>query len=364
MSDPTLEAQLGLGVHLRNRREEIRISQATLAWLARVSRNTVSNLERDAVAEPDDRVLNNVEAALGLDHWYAYSSTHHPRDAMLLVQPRIAHRLIEVIERLKREDPKTARDAADAYVAFMAALRDARDDDSRLSAHQALQEEAGRLAQFIVPRLDLATELDSSIRAFLEDQGWSPEDSTFLGGGAALISVRASTTDSARMTETAARIHSELDKLREQIGQMTETFAPALFVRHDEANAFGRLPIRVQDALLSGQVIDADIVKPPHTEGISLLTMVVRQDDSEAPLTAEGRKALINSLHIWHLSLVAAAGMFSFMQKHSWMAPEVVEDRIKEALAVITESPQTGLATHPGQSDSATEPDHSSEEAR
>lgn len=314
--------ELSLGTHLRSRREEVRISQATLAWVARVSRNTVSNLERDAVAEPDDRVLDNVEAALGLDRWVHYDGLGVDLDAILLVEPRIVHRLIEVIEKIKEEDPHRARAAADAYVAFMAAFREAQDDDSRMSAHQALQEEAARFAVYIVPLLDPTTELDSSILAFLQDQGWSPEDNSYSGGSTARVSVRVS-SDSARMTE-AARVHigtneaeatlqAELEELRRRAEiaehardiaerQVQETQQMLLHtrigtdvVRHelarlhdlvehvlsaptDSARAFDRLPEDVQEVLKSGWTASRSIVKSPAVSGLKHVVLTVKPD--------------------------------------------------------------------------------------
>lgn len=363
-------SDLSLGTHLRSRREEVRISQATLAWVARVSRNTVSNLERDAVAEPDERVIDNVEAALGLDRWYRYSLDLGEKPPNL-AEPRIVHRLIEVIEQLKDEDPKRARDAADVYIAFMGALRDAQDDDSRLSFHQALQEEAGRLAAHILPLLQVETELDASTVAFLEDQGWSPEDTSNSGGSTARVTVRTSATDAGRMAEAArvhigateaeARLHAELDELRaalraaemlreraevrefgtnqrlmraeiqaetahEHLARMHDQLREVLAAPAEAAKIYGRLPEDVQDALRSGWIVDRSIIESPAVPGLRHIVLTVRPDQ----VTHLNARDMADAVNRMEFALVVAQRAVEHLKRTEWKSPDL--DAVLEGL--------------------------------
>ncbi|MEU4225835.1 transcriptional regulator [Nonomuraea sp. NPDC026600] len=346
------------GKLLKLRREDIGLSQAVLAWAARVSRNTVGNLERSQ-GEPEERVFKNVCAALGVKSQWKFSFAEEDVESHVLFSAGAVKRLYEIVtEDIQPRSSKRAREAIDVFRNLVET------EDKGLFERSELQMQTTRLANYIAPSFfDSPGDRELS-EAFIE-RGWSPEDSQDLN----TADMSASMRDEMRLRSIREREPSaEVQELRDEVQTLQQRLDSITSAAESlsslagaspreafnfrslmqEREAFRLLPVRVQEALLSGRVLDSEVTAPPNTNGFSMVNLIVRHDSAQDDsLNAEDRRALINSLHVWHLALVFAGHGFAVMQEHKWMAPEEVERRIKDALSVITESKETGLAKPP-----------------
>ncbi|MET8984650.1 helix-turn-helix domain-containing protein [Nonomuraea wenchangensis] len=343
MTDPQPDSEA-----VKARREAIGISQATLAWAARVSRNTVGNLERGQ-GQPEGRVISNVSAALGwtlafeenyppgrLDPWDERAVLPPVWDADAQAEAEtLSAEALEVfyrtVERAKGIDREDARRATDRLL-----------DLVRAGRHRDTRAKVGLLMHHLAPYLTDTFEDEPFLDA-LTERGWSREDNPELGsglsnrhrkGGRPSRAPSEHQEEVSEVDEPPTRVVAEPRELHELTSGLVR-----------DAQAFSRLPIRVQEALLSGHVLDAEVTEPPNTSGFSMVNLVVRHNDtSDKTLSATDRKALINALQVWHMALVFAGHGFAVMQEHRWMAPEQVEERIKDALAIVAESTEFGLS--------------------
>lgn len=341
------------GSDLKLRREEVGVSQALIAWAARVSRNTVGNLERGQ-GEPEERVLKNVCAALGVKSKWKMGFDAPEDESHILFSADAVKRLFAIIvDDIQPKSSKRAREAIDAF------RRLTETEDHGLFERSELRAQTTMLADYLAPYLQ--SEDQAVIEAFLE-RGWSPEDSQNITASDLQEEMQANLRRRPPPFEQdsqvdASALQREVRTIQRKIAEMarvsmpsappgsTFEYSPEFRTVIGMAETFQRLPVRVQEALLSGQVLDSEITVPPNTNGFSMVNLVVRHDNpSNKATSTEDRKALINALHVWHLALVIAGDGFKVMQDHKWMAPQDVEKRIRAALSVIAESEEEGLS--------------------
>lgn len=95
-------------------------------------------------------------------------------------------------------------------------------------------------------------------------------------------------------------------------------------------NAFRRLPLRVQEALSDGEVLDSDTTALTEDGDMTIVTMVVRRGGS--PTTAEDRTLLVNSLRVWHMALATSAMAYDYYRAHGGQLPDDIEKKMRETL--------------------------------
>lgn len=138
-------------------------------------------------------------------------------------------------------------------------------------------------------------------------------------------------------TELTEEDREQLQKDRENIREILDLLEP---LAHDRAgvHAFRRLPVRVQQVLESGEVLDSDLLSVPEAENMKIVTLVVREGHDVEGTTPEDRSALVHALRIWHISLTMASFAYNISEKFVWMGPDEVEERIREAVTEAVSS--------------------------
>jgi transcriptional regulator with XRE-family HTH domain len=282
MSEPSF------GDLIRNRREEVRVSQAVVSWIARVSRNTVSNIERNEVKEPDERVSDNLTAALGMESWAEIAASLRHNRTSFAVDPVVVGRIIEVIEDIRATDSEMARIVADGYAAFMDTLRRAK-RNKRSSAQQALSEAAGEMMGDLFPRLNPEAPADAKVLDFFHDLGWTLEDDPDLLAGVpaepgSRLPVLSESSDGDIADLSTAEM---LEQIYAQLAEMNATITRDRQIALDSAGAsyaFLRLPARVQRTLEDGDVIDSEVLTSimPSGKKISFVAILVREFEDDA----------------------------------------------------------------------------------
>ena len=272
-------AEPSLSEVVSRRREELDLSQSELAWLARVSRNTISNLERGH-GTPASATLNRVAHALG-GNQYAISSIATGESSagpgwsglqglglsvseVWLTPSDVAKAALSLIIALDAAvSVIDARRAADAWrdVHEAKTILDRNRSDFGVSENRL---EAGMktLREVLLPHLS-DDEPSNSIRSWFQDHGWSPEDdlprpSTLEERVPVKTSLGQILPDQVKhavrqaMTEwEEAQGHSVADNI--------EAVAQHLESNKQQLSAFQRLPLLVQDKLSKGHVLDYEV---------------------------------------------------------------------------------------------------------
>jgi transcriptional regulator with XRE-family HTH domain len=325
------------GTDLKLRREEVGISQALLAWAARVSRNTVGNLERSQ-GEPEDRVVKNVCAALGVKSKWRMGFDA-PEDAShILFSADAVKRLYEIIvDDIQPKNSKRARQAIDAFRELMAT------EDRELFERADLGLQTTRFADYLAPHMEPEDQL---LREAFIERGWSPEDSERLTMSGLAEEMRADlrsrrSSPELKSSEGDATLKEEVSALRQRVDEMTEvadSMSSLIGASPEDTSAFRelirggevfrRLPVRLQAALLQGYVADhARFEYQVSDVSIPLVALVVRPDDASGVSALEIAKAV----SYWTMTLALAQALVNAGEKQGLdMAQTVL--RVQEFL--------------------------------
>lgn len=263
------------GERIRHRRiEELRLSQEDLAWLARVSRGTISNLETGR-GGPESRTWYDVIASLGWAWRDADQKLPRGEVPESLLAPSVFGKAVRAVIAIRAVDPQRARTVADRFRAFVRELDDYREAQSSTDEELPALTNLSPLASEIIPAMP-GVEAAEVIEAF-EDLGWSPQDSA---------------PSNPQPADTPATdLQQKLEEIRQELRA----------VLHGEGLAsFNRLPLRVQQALSSGEVVDAEVIRPRGSFSYSVVTMVVRDVDVVPSLGPAERRSMIEVLKQWH----------------------------------------------------------------
>jgi TPR repeat protein/DNA-binding XRE family transcriptional regulator len=265
-----------LGSLVRYVREyELLLSQADLAWLAGVSRGTISNLENGRV-RPDARTWQRIRAAMALSPL----SLDQPDDigAGLLFPADGVRGVLKAILTIGDRDKDAGIRIAGHWQQLV--LRSTGQDDL-----------SGLVQQLI-------TEVPSSMAPLLR--------STVQGRSAAASAV----------------VSVALDQVQELASSVND-LAKQLRFRDDRAQGFERLPAAVQELLARGLVVSCDVTKPETTAGVAIVNMII-MSEPEASLAAQ--QEAHNAARRWNTVLAVATHI---VEKQ---APGLNADEIIQAL--------------------------------
>lgn len=225
---------------VKRRREALKISQSDLAWLARVSRGTVGNIERGVVSA-ESRTLGDVLDALGLDVLSGFEGREVEKLPQHVAR-KIVHLLLEKRDGSDRLEASrlVARSQADEYLEFSEKFEDEDAPD-----RSEMMEQVSNVAEFVVPLLDLDSPRDKKVLDWFHDLGWSEDDYPDWEG---------------LVADTTSFFVDDFEEGQLEGGEKEEEPVPsAVRSALDEevrlkAAAFDKLPSEFRKALLSGSV--------------------------------------------------------------------------------------------------------------
>jgi DNA-binding XRE family transcriptional regulator len=236
----------------RYREEELQLSQADFAWLAAISRGTISNMETGRVT-PDERTWHRIRTALAL-----------PPVSLAQARNGVAAR------------PVIATEALRGIVLAILAIRDQDADVGRRAAERwrrlviRMTREGGQVWQ----------EANSELT-------WLAYDVAMLAPSGMLTAIH----DALRAWGwTSAPAGAELavpgqDGLREvqALVSTVNHVADQLRDYQDRALGFDRLPTRVRQLLTHGLVVGEEITAPEASAAVSVVSLIV-MNEAEASL--------------------------------------------------------------------------------
>jgi DNA-binding XRE family transcriptional regulator len=285
-----------LGSSVRRYREALELSQGDLAWLANVSRGTISNLETGRVT-PDERTWNRVRTALGLrrvtfeelDEKYAQGSAH------FVIPTTVTQSLVKAIISTQDDDNELGRRIAARWRRLIVNLTSV--------GYSPNAETGSELAWFASFVADTVTpERLTTIHEALQQLGWT-SDTPVPAEESREPSV--STKGLAPLRQSVERMAKDLQRFR------------------DDVRGFERLPVRVQDLLNRGLVVDYDIDRQQAGPGIAVIDLVILDEDES---TLVSRRALLEATRRWSNILMLTRYIYESV------APDKDPDTILDAL--------------------------------
>jgi DNA-binding XRE family transcriptional regulator len=279
----------------RFREEDLQLSQVDLAWLADVSRGTVSNVETGRVI-PDERTWQRIRTAMGWAR-IAIGEVRQHAEVPLLMPADAVQAIIGAILAMRNQDPDVGSRAAERWRYLVSGLtKDGARPGTDISADLVW---LGRdVAQRVPPeRLPL-------IHRALRAHGWDHTAET-----------RADTDDSAPnapgLQAAMAPITQALNELTVQVRSLRE-----------QTPGFDRLPNGVQKLLHQRTVVDYGF-QLADTPGVTIVELIVL-DDQDAGLISGPR--LVDTKRRWAAILMVA----KYIAEE--LAPDHDPEEILEAL--------------------------------
>lgn len=285
----TLAEELGSAIR-RYRDQDLQLSQADLAWLADVSRGTISNLETGR-NNPDDRTWHRVRTALALrDSGLSESPAIGP------LMPAVAVKaLIEAILEIREQDLSLGERVARRWRGLMGEL--SRDDYSPTAG--SVEELAWLAREVMIKALPEHIEI---IGSSLRDYGWS-----------------AATGHRSQLDRRTSGLDQREERLLTALRQVSAQLAPL----REGLRGFERLPVRIQDLLNRGLVVDYDVLRHP---GFSVVDLLLVEEDYYSFLS---RNQLLTATRQWSSTLMLAQHIVGAMPD---MKVEEIIEMINEGL--------------------------------
>jgi DNA-binding XRE family transcriptional regulator len=242
----------------RIREHELLLSQSDLAWLAGVSRGTISNLETGRVT-PDARTWHRIRTALALPP----IPLDQGRDGVplpLVIPAEAVQGILDAVLAIRNRDAELGRRAAERWRRLVVQLT--REDGPVRPVTGA---ELTWLANDVAP----AAHPDKmpAVYAVLRAWGWVPD------------------TASAN-TELVPRSHTGGFRQVQELVSTVTGVADQLHGYQDRMQLFDRLPERVRDPIAHGFVISSDVTTPQTSPEISIINLIVMHE-SESSLAAQ-----------------------------------------------------------------------------
>jgi len=260
-----------LGSLVRHVREyELLLSQADLAWLAGVSRGTISNLENGKVS-PDARTWQRIRTALAMPP--APVDRAGGGDGRLLFPREGVRGVIKAILAIGDRDKEAGLRMAERWRQLV--LGSTRDDNLSWLVHELAAEAPPGMAHLLP----------------------------------AAVQGRSATAAAAQVQELASTV-SDL--------------ARQLSARDDRAQGFVRLPVAVQELVTHGLVVSCDVTNPETTAGVALINLIV-MSEPESSLAAQ--QEAHEAARRWNTILSVATHI---VEKQ---APDLTPEEIIQALA-------------------------------
>jgi TPR repeat protein/DNA-binding XRE family transcriptional regulator len=239
------------------REQELQLSQSDLAWLAGVSRGTISNLETGRV-NPDTRTWQRIASALAVPPT-SLDRVRDGDDAWFLFPADAVRGVIEAILTIREQDPDTGLRIAERWRRLV--LRASREDNH---AWSTTNPELSWVAQ------ELAVE--------------APGMAPLLHAAVQGRSVPDSTGPWVQPMPSPA-VPLGLDQVQD-LANTVSNLAEQLRVRDDRVQGFERLPTPVQDLVARGLVVSCDVTSPETAPGVALVNLVV-MSEGESSLAAQ-----------------------------------------------------------------------------
>lgn len=285
---------------IKTRRDHLQISQEFLAWLARCSRNTISNLERGQ-GEPEQKTLEAVAGALGLDcralqgdvdqdPWRAYEDAKdawRPDPVPVEVIPgHTTGAILSIIADLRgpegTEQRRRARQAADALIGFITAATNADHYHESRRGSPACQMEIRKLRNTILSEVKTDTPEGRAIVELFEDMGWSPDDEIPDVWDRVRDQQRAAMTRDigARQSEgDPKKMSPGLEALRREVAALRELIEPLTRDRQVLMDARDRIPHEILAELATSQVVDWNTIKTGASDKVQHIILTVKPED-------------------------------------------------------------------------------------
>jgi DNA-binding XRE family transcriptional regulator len=261
----------------RYREQDLQLSQADLAWLAGVSRGTISNLETGRV-NPDERTWHRIRTALALPQT-ALRADGTDGAARPIMPEDAVQGIITAILAIRDRNPEVGRSAADRWRRLVGKLTF---DDG-----QGWPEANAEIAWLArdVARMAPPGKIQS-IHDALRNWGWAAGDQ---------ISIAAPT----QPTQPPQAESESLHQMREQFSALTSSvndMAAQIRTYREETQGFGRLPPRVQDLLAKGLVVDYEINNLETVPGVSTVSIIIINEEGSPPTQ---RNDIRRATHRW-----------------------------------------------------------------
>jgi DNA-binding XRE family transcriptional regulator len=311
---------MSISALVKQRREALKVSQADLAWLARVSRGTIGNIERGAVGS-DSRTLPAVTYALGLDYLDTVQSGQEVERVPLFVARRIIQLILEVRDGSGRVQSvrKIARLNADAYLEFVEIF----EDEGSVALDGDAKDNLSDLAEFVVPMLEDKSSADRKVLDWFHDLGWSEDDYDDWDSLKADVVLRdpaqeehpleVNIESSAALPDVPAgktwSMEFDMSDLLDEIRRTNEEVQRVTGSVFDKAAAFDKLPLRVKDALMKGSLAESSV---GDIKGGVYANLFVRLDDVGVPV-----EETLLSLKRWQAVKFWVEGAYDLLERRS-----------------------------------------------
>lgn len=242
----------------RYREQDLQLSQTDLAWLADVSRGTISNLETGKVT-PDERTWYRIRTALALPRISPdeIRSGAVPRP---VIPVDAVQGILAAILGIRSRNPEVGQTVVTRWRRLVGKLTH---DDGRLWPEMNSELTwLGRDVALMAP-----PEKIPAIHNALQGWGW-------VSGQHIQTELTAPSTSA----ESLDQVQQLVDTLTSSVDDM----AAQLRVFRDVSQGFERLPAGIKDLLARGLVVDYDINYPEKVPGVSIIGLVIVNEDASA----------------------------------------------------------------------------------
>ncbi|MEV7965508.1 helix-turn-helix transcriptional regulator [Sphaerisporangium sp. NPDC088356] len=307
---------------LRRRRQTLRLSQADVAWLAKISRTTLSNLEHGR-GEPESRTVVDVLTALGYSPLAVDDIEEGGLPDTPLVEDVFLQRIIGLISQERAFDPSSGRRFADRLMMFLQVLAGAEGFEG--FNRRILID----FVTIVAPRLDLSSAIDVKILELLESHDISSGLKRSIDNGRMHGSMLAKPESEALKFRMSSDVDSALNEIRRKLDSIANSVQPYVKLHHDLIRAFERLPVVVQDVLLHGQVVEHATHRPQGAPELTVLDLVVRDSDKTSVVLANRRKT-IEAVRRWSSAFLVAQYLMQNLEPER--DPREIIDAVVEVL--------------------------------
>src|SRR6266542_2742983 len=265
----------------RYREEHLQISQSDLAWLAGVSRGTISNLETGRVTA-DDRTWHRIRNVMA---WRrrALSDVRADKTVESVISSNAVQAILQAILTIRDQDgTEVGRRAADRWRRLTSSLTDVTG-----MPRSDLGPEFAWLARDVARKA--SPDRLSAILKALQTHGWAPADQD-LG-----------------RADLSPGPQSDVTKIVSRLNRSVEEMSVQLRYFREEVRGYDRLPIRVQELLNHAQVVDYEVDHPADAPGVAVVDLVLVDEDAFSLLE---RRKTMDAARRWSSILLVTRHIF------------------------------------------------------
>jgi tetratricopeptide (TPR) repeat protein/DNA-binding XRE family transcriptional regulator len=282
----------------RYREEELQLSQTDFAWLAGVSRGTISNLETGRVT-PDERTWHRIRTVLALPP----VSLAQARDGVAappVISGEALRGIVSAILAIRDRDPDVGRKTAERWRRLV--IKMTRED---AQARQGVSSELTWLANDVAP---MAPDRLTVIHDALAGWGRTPWPTPLEG---------------AVLRPAAPEGFHQVQQLVEAMDNLTEELRAC----RERVQGFERLPERVQDLLTRGFVVQYDLNRPDAAPGMTNINLIVANEANPSVAT---QQQVHDAARRW--SAVVAVATHIIEKQAPQLSPEEIIRALKSGL--------------------------------